>query len=248
MCLTPCPPTPECQGHLYLHVTSAHPPVYHELSLRYLWYLIQWKCCVNCCQHTANSNFDFGNFLNFSFFKNTLDGLLVDPAAEPADMRPDWLCLPYSLRWGRLVGSGAWPPGSVGTFLLRGHRARLCLCPGMGSRWAAWKATRSPRRRADCSCTSARAVWRTTDQPMQFLSPGSMCLLKSLGQDTWCSIFLVFPISERLLPGCLEMLSLLFALGRKNTHHNLAPSDGLWPRWEGCNSRHGLDESLHASS
>lgn len=40
----------------------------------------------------------FWNFLNFSFFKNTLDGLLVDPAAEPVDMRPDWLCLPYSLR------------------------------------------------------------------------------------------------------------------------------------------------------
>lgn len=36
MCLTPSPPTPEFQGHLYLHVTSAYPPVYHELSLRYL--------------------------------------------------------------------------------------------------------------------------------------------------------------------------------------------------------------------
>ena len=66
-------------------------------------------------------------------------------------------------------------------------------------------------------------------QASSVFSPRSTCLLKSLEQDTRYSIFLVFPVSECLLSEWPELLSLLFALGRKNTHHNLAPSDGLQP-------------------
>ena len=74
-------------------------------------------------------------------------------------------------KWGCLVRSGAWPFNSVGTSLLREHRAWLRLCPEMGSRWAAWKAMCFPRRHADCSCTPNCAVWRTTDQPARFSLP-----------------------------------------------------------------------------
>ena len=74
-----------------------------------------------------------------------------------------------------------------------------------------------------------------------------MCLLKSLGQDTRCSILPVSPVqsvSSRGAWSCFPRSLLLFAQGTKNTHHSLASSDGLCPGWEGCNSRHGLDDSI----
>ena len=79
------------------------------------------------------------------------------------------------------------------------------------------------------------------------LSPGSMCLLKSLGQDPRCSVLPVSPVQSVSSWGarsCSPRSRLLVAQGTKNTHHSLASSDGLCPGWEGCNSRYGLDDSI----
>ena len=46
----------------------------------------------------------------------------------------------WSSKWDHLLKNGVWPLGSVGTPLLKGHRARVCLCPEMGSCWTALRA------------------------------------------------------------------------------------------------------------
>lgn len=66
-----------------IYMTYICPPVHVKSSLDYLQFLIQCKCCVNCCQCAANSSFAFWNSLKFIFLN------IFDPwLAEIVDAEP----------------------------------------------------------------------------------------------------------------------------------------------------------------
>ena len=49
------------------YVTCSHSPVCFKSSLDYWWYIMHYNCCINSCQHTANTGFASWNFLEFFF-------------------------------------------------------------------------------------------------------------------------------------------------------------------------------------
>ena len=220
------PNPPQVQGSAVFAYNLRTCSIY--LKSCYLPYLIQWKCYVNCCQHTVNSNFAFWNFLDFSFSKIFLISCWLTRRCRGLPV----ICLPYSQRWDRPMKNGVWPLGWAGTFLLKGHRTRVCLCPETGRLNCLLNCTKGQVPSAVATlapATHQTALFEGPQTSHSVIFSQKHVFIKITGAERWMLRGFHFLCSERLLSGSPELIctrSLPF--GSRDEAHTSQPFPLWW--------------------